>query len=64
MGMGMGCRDWPDDVSLAQLIGIGSEDTTLNRTNPDTSSTSLLGELIGHEHTGTLVLQLSSVYIT
>ena len=35
MGMGIRCQDWLDDISLAQPIGLGSEDMTLNRMNPD-----------------------------
>jgi len=36
MGMGFRHQGWLDDISLAWPIGLGSEDTILNRTNPDT----------------------------
>jgi len=36
MGMGIGHQDWLDNISSAWTIGLGSEDMTLNRMNPDT----------------------------
>jgi len=36
MGMGIGHQNWPDDdISSAWPIGLGSDDTTLNRMNSD-----------------------------
>ena len=35
MGMGIGHWDQPDDISSVQPIGLGLEDMTLNRMNPD-----------------------------
>jgi len=35
MGMGIRGWNWPDDISSAWPIGLGLDDMTLNRTNPD-----------------------------
>jgi len=50
MGMGIGHWNWPDDISLAQLIGLSLEDMTPNRTNSDTTQTLYTSISMDNDH--------------